>query len=100
MAELLALVVSSAVTIVALFSLLRWDEARLDPGARARCWPGTTKAIAAVVFGVLAVPVHFGRTRRSLVGVGEGLAWGVGIFALDLAVATGVETLAELARLP
>jgi hypothetical protein len=55
--------------------VIRRDLQRLPSEQLARAWLDTTVLLAVVAFGPVAVFVHFVRTRRSLLGVGLGLAW-------------------------
>ena len=74
-------------------AIVRFDERRLAPQALERAWPPASFWMAVVVFGPLCLPVHFWRTRRSVLGV----LMGVAAFALALAaqvlVASGVAAL-------
>ena len=56
------------------YLIVRFDEKRLSAERLERAWNPASFWIAIVVFGPLALPVHFTRTRRSLVGLGLGLA--------------------------
>jgi len=91
MGEILELFVPWAVSLLAIFALLGWDESRLSPTQLSRAWPPATRTLAVVVFGAIALPVHFGRTRSSLGGVVQGTAWAGAITALDYLVGWGVE---------
>lgn len=75
MAEIASLLASWATTTAAIFALLAWDERRLDDAQRARAWPVASRRCAVVVMGLLCVPVHFWRTRRSALGLLLGVAW-------------------------
>jgi hypothetical protein len=44
-----------------------------------RGWNVASFWSAVVAFGPLCLPVHFVRTRRSLLGFLEGVAWAVGV---------------------
>lgn len=85
MHEVFALVVQLCVA-AGLPALIVWlDEQRLDLQGQGRCWPTTSRWSAVVVFGLLCLPVHFVRTRRSLGGLVLGLAW-----ALVVALTVGL----------
>lgn len=84
--EMVELLVSFAVTTSALFAIVVYDERRLSPEACARAWPRTSRDAALVVFGVLALPVHFARTRRSVGGLLLGLLLSVAVSALNVLV--------------
>jgi hypothetical protein len=75
MRELIALCTQMATGIVLPALLIKWDERRLGPGSLARCWPVASFWCAVVVFGMFSIPVHFCRTRRSVLGLVQGLLW-------------------------
>jgi hypothetical protein len=91
MAEIVDLIVSFAVSTTALALLLSWDERRLSDEALARAWPVSTRRIAIVVGGVLCLPLHFARTRRTVLGFFLGVAWMIGVGLLTGLVSTVVE---------
>ena len=66
---------------------LRRDIARLSPARRARCWNNASLWVAIVMFSVLAVPVHYGKSRGWLLGLPMGACFGLailfGVSALD-----------------
>jgi hypothetical protein len=95
MSEILAIFVPWVVSLVLMFGLLRWDESRLTLVEKARAWPAASRLVAVVYFGVVCLPVHFGRTRRSLVGVLQGFAWAALVAAIDEGVGAGVELIAR-----
>jgi hypothetical protein len=74
-AEIASLLGSWVTTTAAIFALLAWDERRLDEAQRARAWPVASRRCAVVVMGLVCVPVHFWRTRRSALGLILGIAW-------------------------
>jgi hypothetical protein len=55
--------------------LVRRDIRRLPPVQRARAWPDASVWSAMALVSVLAVILHFARTRRTLLGFLLGLAW-------------------------
>lgn len=65
--------------------VVRRDLRRLPPVQRARAWPDASVWSAAALVSVLAVVVHFTRTRRSVLGFLLGLGW----FALAYAGVLG-----------
>lgn len=81
MRQLIAFIFQLAAGIALPALLVRWDERRLSPTCRARSWPCASFWCAVVTFGIFSVPVHFCRTRRSVLGLVQGLLW-----ALALAV--------------
>jgi hypothetical protein len=75
--ELVELLVSWVVTTALSFVLVIWDERRLArarPERLERAWPPSSRDSALVAFGVLALPLHFARTRGHLRSFG-GAAW-------------------------
>jgi hypothetical protein len=93
-AEILELMVPWLASIVLLFALLAWDESRMRPVERGRAWPPASLRIAVVVFGVVSLPVHFGRTRRTALGVLQGFAWAAALVVLQAGMAEGIDRLA------
>lgn len=83
MSDVVAILASWVLTTSAVFLVLRLDERRMTPAERERAWPSTSRVAAAVVFGVVCLPIHFGRTRRGAAGVaiGVGVMCVVGLFA-------------------
>lgn len=73
--------------------VVRWDESRLDPERLERAWPASTRLAAAVAFGPLAVPVHFWRTRRSVLGTLLGFAWTAALMTLSVIISLLLELL-------
>ncbi len=100
MGEILELLVPWVVALALLFALLSWDEARLSPEQLARAWPPATRLLAVVYFGVVSLPIHFGRTRRSAAGILLGFAWAAAITLVDEGVAEGVDLLVRGHLLP
>jgi hypothetical protein len=80
--DMLELLLSWAVTTTLLFVLVILDERHLDEERLERAWPPSSRDAALVSFGVLALPIHFARTRghfrsaRGVLGVLLGLAMG------------------------
>jgi len=60
------------------------DVKHLEPRLLARAWPTTSIWSAVALLGPFCIPLHFVRTRRSLAGLGLGVAWLAGaILALE-----------------
>ncbi|HZU84636.1 MAG TPA: hypothetical protein VE987_17020 [Polyangiaceae bacterium] len=96
--ELLEVIVSWAVTLPSVAAIIVRDERRLRGEMLARAWPPVTRD--ASIFGLwnlgvhpLCLLVHFGRTRRSLAGVGLGLLWLLAVVAADWTAENGMEAL-------
>jgi len=51
------------------------DVKRLEPRLLARAWPPTSIWSAVALLGPFCIPLHFLRTRRSLLGLLLGVAW-------------------------
>ena len=94
MAELVTFVLSLVVTTALVFLIVWRDERRLDPERLDRAWPATTRIAAVVAFGPLCLPVHFWRTRRSLVGVVLGFGWAIAVVVANVLVAEVVDLVA------
>lgn len=76
--------------------LLRWDGRRLTREQHDRGFNDASHWAAVVGFSVLAIPVHFCRTRRSVLGLVQGLAWAALVVGLMSAFLSGVDFLANL----
>jgi threonine/homoserine efflux transporter RhtA len=107
MLEVTEILVYAVVTTTLFLLLLRFDEARLSPDRLARAWTTTSKLavvgcslLGLSLFFYLGIVVHFGRTRRSFVGVAIGLLWAGAVFAVDIGVLSLLEWSWETAGLP
>lgn len=85
-AVIIELVASWVVTTGLSFLVVILDERRMSEERLERAWPPSSRDAALVAFGVLALPIHFIKTRghlRSLRGVlGLLLGLGMGIVAV------------------
>ena len=90
MAEIVDLLVSFAVTTTLIALLLTLDERRLSPERLARAWPVSTKRIAIVFGGIFCIPIHFTRTRRTILGFILGLGWMILIALVTGLVSTAI----------
>jgi hypothetical protein len=89
------LVLQIALGVVFTGWVVRRDMRRLPPALYARSWSEASFWSAIVAFGPLSIPVHFVRTRRTLVGALSGLVWmGIVLLALSL-VSAGVDWIAD-----
>jgi hypothetical protein len=71
MHDVLEILVSWAVSTAFMFAIVIMDERRMDrrdDPRLERAWPPSSRASAIVGFGIVALPLHFLRTRRSFVG--------------------------------
>jgi hypothetical protein len=91
--KVLLFALSFALSIAVPAAIVRRDLARLSGERLARSWPDASLWSAVVVFGPISVPIHFIRTRRSLVGLGLALFW---LVCSVLLIALPVEALAAL----
>lgn len=73
MTDVLDVVLSIVIGTGGTIALIAWDERRLSAEVLDRAWPTSTRLAASFAFGPLALPVHFFRTRRSVLGTGLGL---------------------------
>jgi hypothetical protein len=97
MRDVAEIVVPWVFLTLALFALVDWDESRLSRPELARAWPPASRTLALVYFGLLSVPVHFWRTRRSALGTLIGFAWAAAAFGVDWLAAEIVDALPESA---
>lgn len=68
MSEVVQFVLAWLVGTATSYAIVKLDERRLDEQRLERAWPPVSRNAAIFVFGPIAVPIHFVRTRRSLVG--------------------------------
>jgi hypothetical protein len=73
--DLLAIFLQIALGIVLPAWIVKRDERRLSDKQLERAWPPATFWCAVVTFGLICLPIHFWRTRRSVTGLGLGLIW-------------------------
>jgi hypothetical protein len=59
--------------------VVRRDMRRLPPERYARAWNVASFWSAIYAFGPLCIPVHFARTRRSVLGFLLGVLWTAGV---------------------
>lgn len=86
MTSVLAVVLDLLLGVALTAWVVRFDMRRLSPERFARCWNAASFWSAVVAFGPLSIPVHFARTRRSLLGFLLGLLWATGVVVvLELA---------------
>jgi hypothetical protein len=76
--EALVMVLEFVAAIAASVLVLLHDVKRLEPRLLVRAWPATSIWSAVALLGPFAILLHFVRTRRSLLGLGLGLAWFTG----------------------
>ncbi len=93
MRDVLALVVPWAITTSLLLAVLRHDERRLRGTRADRVWPPATRLSAVLGFAVLAMPIHFVRTRRSALSLVAGIALSIAVLAIESLVETALEAL-------
>ena len=92
MNDVIAVLASWVLTTSAVFLVLRLDERRMTVVERARAWPSTSRVAAAVVFGIMCLPIHYGRTRRTALGIVAGF----GVAGAIAAVSSIPDVLLEL----
>ncbi|HET7544623.1 MAG TPA: hypothetical protein VFK05_32360 [Polyangiaceae bacterium] len=80
MSETLVVTTSLVLNALLPYLIVRRDLHRLTGERLARAWTEASFLSAVVAFGPLALPVHYAKTRRSLLGLGLG----VGLAALAL----------------
>jgi hypothetical protein len=73
------LVVQFVLGILLTAAVVRRDMRRLSPERYRRAWNVASFWSAIYAFGPLCIPVHFARTRRSLLGLLLGVLWTAGV---------------------
>jgi hypothetical protein len=98
--ELVEILASWSVTLPAVATIVVRDERRLKGQRLERSWPPQSRDAA--IFGLwlmgihpLCLLLHFGRTRRSVLGVLLGLAWLAAVALSALAVEFGATAAIE-----
>lgn len=94
MRDVLFVVVPWIVRIVASFALVMIDERFMSDELRERAWPPASRASAIVGFDVLAVVVHFAKTRWRPLAAVHRLLWGILLGILAASVVLGASVLA------
>jgi hypothetical protein len=92
--DVLELLIPWLVSTAFLFLVVIWDERRMakrDDPRLERAWPPAGRDSAIVGFGLIAVPVHFIRTRRSLLGVALALAWTLAAILVEVIATLGLD---------
>jgi len=85
MTSVLGVVLDLVLGVVLTAWVVRRDMRRLPPERLSRSWNVASFWSAVVAFGPLSIPVHFARTRRSVLGFLLGCAWALGVlFVLEL----------------
>ena len=103
MRDILALIVPWTTMTASVLALLGRDERRLSYDQRARAWPLAARLNAVVGLGLmasplhlLALPIHFARTRRTVRGALVGVAQAIGVFAIGFITALAIDTAPDL----
>lgn len=78
--------------------VVRRDMRRAPPERLVRAWNDASFWSAVVVFGPLCIPVHFVRTRRTLLGFLIGAAWMIAVMVILALISEGVARIGDLAR--
>jgi hypothetical protein len=73
MAEIFVIALSFVLNAALPYAIVKRDLERLSPERLSRAWNEASFLSAVIVFGPLAIPVHFAKTRRSWAGLGLGL---------------------------
>ena len=67
--EVLELVASAVFLYGIIYVVIRFDERRLSPKQLERAWPASSRDVAVLYFSLIALFLHFPRTRGVLLGV-------------------------------
>ncbi len=95
MADVLEVALSMLLGTLGTILFVAWDERRLPPEAQARAWPMSTRLSAALAFGPLALPVHFFRTRRTVLGTLLGFVVTIAFVLFIAGVSSAVHAVAD-----
>jgi hypothetical protein len=90
MTSVLGLVLDLILGVVLTAWVVRFDMRRLPPERFVRCWNDASFWSAVVAFGPLSIPVHFTRTRRSILGLLLGVLVASGVVVVTAGVREGV----------
>ena len=90
MTSILTLVLELLLGVLLTAWVVRFDRRRLPPERFLRSWNDASFWSAVVAFGPLSIPVHFARTRRSVLGFVIGCAWMIGVLAVLELLASAV----------
>ena len=82
MPEVLVASLSLLLKVLLPYAIVKRDLRRLPEPLLGRAWTDASFLSAVLAFGPLSLPVHFGKTRRSITGLGIGL----GLCALSMAL--------------
>jgi hypothetical protein len=93
MSEALILALSFVLNAALPYLVVRYDLKRLPELQLARAWPEASFLSAVFAFGPLSLPVHFTKTRRSLLGFGLGCGMCALTLVVETVIASGVGTL-------
>lgn len=78
--EVVAILLSAAVSWTVSAWIIKRDEKKLDDKMLARAYPPATLIASVFLFQQIAVLVHFIRTRRSFKGFFLGVGWAIAAF--------------------
>jgi hypothetical protein len=95
MTSVVVLVLDLVLGVVLTAWVVRFDMRRLTPERFARGWNDASFWSAVVAFGPLSIPVHFARTRRSVLGFVVGCVWMIGVLAVLELLASAVMWVAD-----
>ena len=82
MREVLELVASAVFLYGIIYVVIRFDERRLSPKQLERAWPASSRDVAVLYFSLIALFLHFPRTRGVLLGVPLGLLAVLGVLVV------------------
>jgi hypothetical protein len=77
--EIVMLTLSWVVTNALTFLIVMFDERRMSADKLERAWPPQSRDAAIVMLSVLALPVHFAKTRGHLKSISGALGFPLGI---------------------
>ncbi|MDB4997558.1 MAG: hypothetical protein JWM74_4990 [Myxococcaceae bacterium] len=88
-----ALVLNAVLTFAVVATDERW-LAYSNPELLDRAWPSSTRLSASIAFGPLCLPIHFWRTRTSVLRRLLGLAAAAGVILVVQAIVVAIDLLA------
>ena len=75
MSETLIVALGLVLNALLPYLIVKRDLSRLNAERLARAWTEASFRSAVIAFGPLSLPVHFTKTRRSLLGFALGMGW-------------------------
>lgn len=97
MSEVLIVALSLVLNAFLPYAIVKRDLLSLPKPLLERAWTDPSFLSAVLAFGPLSLPVHFGKTRRSVLGLGIGLGLCVLSMAAESLIVAGLSAVLSLA---